>query len=85
MDILPVVVPHDSVCCFRYWQDGVKEGMRYKNELYVLVGRYSAADRLAVYDKSLELSGQGKDLCITTVRGTDYSLWQAMRTAAGRS
>jgi hypothetical protein len=82
MDILPVVVPQDSVCLFCYWQDGLQKGMRYQDELYTLVGHYAADDRLAVYDKSLELASQGKALCITTVSGREYSLWQALRTVA---
>jgi hypothetical protein len=59
-----------------------KKGCDIKDELYTLVGHYAADDRLAVYDKSLELASQGKALCITTVSGREYSLWQALRTVA---
>jgi hypothetical protein len=81
MNSLPFVVSEDQISRFFYWQDGIQEGMRYKNELYTLVGRYSADDRLAAYDKSAELIDQGKELCMTTARGMEYSLWQALRTA----
>jgi hypothetical protein len=80
MDIFPIVVPQDAVYVFCYWQDGLQEGMRYKNELYRLVGRYPAEERLAAYGKSAELIDQGKELCMTTARGMEYSLWQALRT-----
>lgn len=80
MDMLPFIVSEEQISRFFYWQDGPQEGMRYKNELYRLVGHFSAEDRLAAYDKSLELMSQGKALCITTTRGMEYSLWQALRT-----
>ncbi|XGV98708.1 MAG: hypothetical protein ACAF41_07160 [Leptolyngbya sp. BL-A-14] len=70
------------VSLFKYWNDGIKQGMRYGSELYTHAQSYSASERLKAYDAAYGHIAQGSTVCIT-VSKTHYSLWLCLRSRNG--
>lgn len=77
--MLPSVIPEALIAAFKYWQEGVKVGMFYNNELFTQVKTYNLADRLAAYEDACELSDQGIQVCVT-VSDREYCLWQSLKS-----
>jgi hypothetical protein len=82
--MLPTIVAHDLVRCFSYWQEEIQQGMFYRGELYTLVKRFSADERLQAYQASMDLDEQGKALCMT-VDASGYYLWKTLRLQSSQS
>jgi hypothetical protein len=75
----PLVVQADLISRFRYWDEGVHEGMFFKNEIYTYFQSFSASDRLRAYAIAYELIDQGNTVCISAAQ-TDYSIWLCLRS-----
>lgn len=76
--MLPIVIPEDLVSLFKYWQEGVRAGMLYRNELYMQLRIYNSESRLSAYEDGCRLSGAGWQVCIT-VAPSGYTLWKSLR------
>jgi hypothetical protein len=74
----PVVVPASAIQRFKYWDNIVKEGMLFQNELYTFINQFSPHKRLAAYEKGCELTHQQTRVCIT-VEESGYILWECLR------
>jgi len=77
----PVVVNETQVTPFKYWNEGIQEGISCNNELYTHFHAYSIYDRLKAYDVAYEQNDRGIDVCIT-VSKTHYIIWLSLRSLA---
>lgn len=68
---------------FKYWQDEIKIGMYYQNELYTQIKSYSPNHRLQAYDDACQLSNNNIDVCITASE-QGYLLWQNLKTHSNK-
>lgn len=76
--VLPLVINEDLTKPFKYWNQGVRLGMRYADELYILHQAYATADRLKAYTTGCDLAEQGMIVCITC-SSNGYSVWVGLR------
>lgn len=76
---LPTIVNESLVHQFRYWENHIKVGMRYRDELYILLQSYPIAKRLKACDLGCEYQRRGVDVCIT-VSKTTYSIWLNLKS-----
>ena len=76
--MLPSVIPESVIETFKYWQDQIKVGMYYQNELYMQVKSYKSTERLKAYDHAYQLSEEGVHVCLTA-SDKGYCLWQNLR------
>ena len=76
--MLPTIAHESIVTCFDYWDDGLQKGMRYLNDLYTHVEKFSLDQRETAYSKGSELASTGKRVCLT-VSSNSYSVWISLR------
>lgn len=77
--MLPKVIPENQAQMFKFWFNGdIQDGMRYRNELYYRVQRWSSQDRPQLYHMACKLTQQGADVLVT-VDGEHGSLWASLR------
>jgi hypothetical protein len=76
---LPTIVNESLVHQFRYWDNQIKVGMRYRNELFTLLQSYPIDDRLKASDLGCEYQRQGIEVCITASKST-YSIWLNLKS-----
>lgn len=76
----PPVVVEKLVTPFKYWDESIQNGMRYQNELYTQLQRFSTDDRLQAYAQGYEEVLAGHKVCIT-VSERGYVLWRALRAS----
>jgi hypothetical protein len=76
--MLPQVLDQQIVHSFKYWNDGVRLGMRHGQKLYARVRSYAARDRLQAYALGCELAEQGHDICITRSEWR-YTIWISLQ------
>lgn len=72
--MLPTVLSEDSVHFFKYWHNGISEGMRSVNGLYAQYRVYASHYRLQAYEQACHLASQGISTCITC-SGEGYRVW----------
>ena len=82
--MLPPVIPESVIQTFKYWQDQIKVGMFYQNELYAQVKSYQSTERLKAYDHAYQLSEEGVHVCLTASE-KGYCLWQNLRACSSES
>lgn len=76
---LPSVISESLVNQFKYWDQTIRQGMYYNNELYTYFQKYTLAERLKAYTIAGEQTEQGLGVCIT-VSKTHYSIWLNLRS-----
>lgn len=76
---LPLVIDESLVCLFKYWQQGIQEGMRHSQELYSLLQTYPLNDRTAAYVTANKQAALGLEVCIT-VSKYHYRVWLKLRS-----
>lgn len=76
---LPVVVNEELTFSFKYWDRGIKKGIRHSSELYTHLHSYPASERLKAYEVAYDQAKQGIRVCIT-VSKTQYSVWLSLRS-----
>jgi len=80
--MLPVVLSENVVNWFKFYMDGsIREGMRYKNELYGLVREFPGSHRLKGYQIACELAESGTPVAITA-SDDRYAIWSSLRAPA---
>jgi hypothetical protein len=82
--MLPIVIPEELVSLFQYWQEDVKAGMMYQNELYQKIRVYALNSCLVAYEDSYQLAARDNKLLCITVSSSGYTLWQCLRTRITR-
>ncbi|MBE7383442.1 MAG: hypothetical protein F6J95_018755 [Leptolyngbya sp. SIO1E4] len=82
--MLPIVIPEELVSSFKYWQEGIKVGMAYQNELYAQLKIYGPDKRLDAYEYGYQLSEAGNQVCIT-VTTSGYTLWKSLRSFSSKA
>ncbi|PSB27256.1 hypothetical protein [Stenomitos frigidus] len=76
---LPLVINESQVRPFKYWQEGIQQGIRYNNDLYAHFQSYSKTERLKAYDIASEQAQKGVSVCMT-VSKTHYTIWLSLRS-----
>ena len=76
-----LLVEDEKVSRFVYWDDGVRNGMSYADELYEHVSSFGTEKRLNAYALSDELQESGSSVCLTVGQGK-YSVWKTLRSQA---
>lgn len=76
---LPSVTNESLIQQFKYWHQGIRQGMQYNNELYMLWQSYSAQERLTAYAEAYKHTEAGAIVCIT-VTGKKYCVWLSLRS-----
>ncbi|NJL47498.1 MAG: hypothetical protein HC929_08425 [Leptolyngbyaceae cyanobacterium SM2_5_2] len=77
--MLPVSVVEDLVSPFKFWNEGIHDGMLFRNDFYTCLQRFAITDRLQAYAKANEESNRGLKVCVT-VSKTHYTVWVEMRS-----
>jgi len=77
--MLPLVTNEAMVNLFKYWSDGMRDGMRHDNRLYGCHRVYQSCQRLQAYNLACCLSEQGCDVCLT-VSAQGYKVWVDLRS-----
>lgn len=72
--MLPLVLNEKSVYLFKYWNQGIQQGMRYNNQFYRLSQTFTIEGRLTAYNLAGELSDNGIMACVTC-SPQGYSVW----------
>lgn len=80
----PSVLSEDLVRRFKYWNDGIQEGMNHNGELYALVRSYSLKARLQAYELGCSMSETGIDTCVTC-SNSGYTVWMNLKSLALQS
>lgn len=75
---LPIVIHEHLVHRFKYWNQCVRDGMRFKTELYEYCEAYHLTDRLKAYSVGCEYANTGKLVCIT-ISNREYIIWLGLR------
>lgn len=77
--LFPSVIDEGLVHLFKYWDQGVLQGMRIGGELYTLLKSYPAEERLKAYSDAQEQIEAGESMCITASKSR-YSVWLKLRS-----
>jgi hypothetical protein len=77
--VLPVIVVEDLISPFKFWHEGIHDGMLYRNDFYVSLCQFAPADRLQAHAKATQQSSQGFKVCVT-VSQTHYTVWVELRS-----
>ncbi|HZG37312.1 MAG TPA: hypothetical protein VEZ50_01410 [Nodosilinea sp.] len=76
--MLPLIVVEDLISAFKFWNEGIHEGMLYRNDFYVVLQQFALAERSQAYSHATEASNEGLKVCVT-VSKTHYTVWVEMR------
>lgn len=82
--MLPTVIPEILITPFKYWTEGIQEGMYHDNELFTLVKVYGPDRRAQAYEDACRLADTDIQICIT-VSELRYCLWQNLKSYAAKS
>ena len=63
---------------FKYWDEGLHEGIFYQGDLYGQADCYALTERDHAFDVAAQHTAQGKSVCIT-VSDQHYTLWISLR------
>lgn len=80
----PSVLSENLVRRFKYWNNGIQEGMNHNGELYALVRSYTLKARLEAYELGCSLSEKGIDTCVTC-SNSGYAVWMNLKSLALQS
>lgn len=75
----PQVIDEKLVPLFKYWNDGIQEGMCYRGELYAHVRSYYPKERLQAYELACEMAQKGVETCVTCSK-LRYAVWVNLRS-----
>lgn len=73
------VVNESRIRPFKFWNQGIHQGMSYNSELYVLFQSYSLEEELKACTAGYQQTEKGLKVCIT-VSQTHYSLWLSLQS-----
>ncbi|MBC6479584.1 MAG: hypothetical protein GDA56_19200 [Hormoscilla sp. GM7CHS1pb] len=82
--MLPSVINENIVQLFKYWSEGIKEGMNHKGELYAQVRSYPSDARLQAYELGCEMAHSGMDICLTCSQ-SGYKVWMNLKSSVTAS
>jgi len=72
--MLPYVLNETLVCQFKYWNQTIRQGMRYNQEFYTLKQFFAVEERIQAYGLALKLCNEGHTACITVSQAC-YGVW----------
>ncbi len=72
---------HESlVQPFKYWDEGLHDGIFYQGDLYGKTDCYALTDRDQAFDMAAQHTILGKSVCIT-LSDQHYTLWVSLRVS----
>lgn len=77
--MLPLIVVEELISTFKFWNQGIHDGMLYRNDFYIGLQQFPLADRSQAYRQATQESNKGFKVCIT-VSKTHYTIWVEMRS-----
>ncbi|WP_035984588.1 hypothetical protein [Leptolyngbya sp. KIOST-1] len=77
--MLPLIVVEELISAFKFWNDGIHDGMFYRNDFYVSQYQFPLAERSEAYHRATLESNKGFKVCVT-VSKTHYRVWVEMRS-----
>jgi hypothetical protein len=72
--MFPLLLNEEVVQVFKYWHDGIRDGMRYRNRIYGKVRCYPIEQNLKAYDFANAIA-QADILCCITCGREHYTIW----------
>ena len=76
---VPATINERVTTRFKYWENGIKEGINYRGKLYRFLRIFCPEDRLRAYDCGCQLNEAG--LCtIISVKDSEYTLWVGLHS-----
>lgn len=79
--MLPLLIKENLVQPFKYWNEGIKEGMvNHQGELYSYVGSYPSNRRAQAYELGCEMAQKGMDICLTCST-SGYKVWMKLKSS----
>lgn len=77
--VLPPVLSEGNYHPFKFWfNDRLRDGLFYQNELFYRLQTLSATHRATLYQHACQLAQQ--DSVIVTASLTEYSMWISLRS-----
>lgn len=80
--MLSPVIHERLIQRFNYWNQSIKQGMVYRNNLYDCCRVFPVARRLEAYAFIDTLSERNLDICLT-VSEQNYTVWMNLRSLSG--
>lgn len=77
--MLPTVVVETLISPFKFWHEGIHQGMLYHNDFYEQMHQFPITERMQAYAKALKAGSRGFKVCVT-VSKTHYTVWVEMRS-----
>ena len=78
--MLPSVINENLVQMFKYWNEGIQEGMNHQGELYSHIQSYPPDARLQAYELGCEMAQKGVQICVTCSQ-SGYKVWRNLKSA----
>jgi len=80
LELIPSVIIEEQVHSFNFYLgEEMREGMRYRNELYGLINSFDTGSRLQAYQFACELI-LSSAMVIVTVSKQRYAVWLNLRS-----
>lgn len=80
--MLPLVLSESTVQPFKYWDDGIVEGMSHKTGLYSQHSVHDVTKRLQVYELACQMAEKGIPTCVTC-SDSRYAIWVRLQAITG--
>lgn len=77
--MLPLIVVEELISAFKFWNNGIHEGMHYRNDFYLSLRQFALAERSEAYHRATQESSKGLKVCVT-VSKTHYTVWVELRS-----
>jgi hypothetical protein len=79
MCLSALLIPENQVSLFKFWQDDeLRDGLRYKSELFYLTHRFNSYQKDNVLEVAQELMGHGVEV-IVTCSTDNYKIWTSLQ------
>lgn len=72
--MLPLLLNEEVVQFFKYWHNGIRHGMRYRNRIYGKIRSYPLQENLKAFDFANAIA-QSNVFCCITCNKDHYVIW----------
>ncbi|MEA5448259.1 hypothetical protein VB780_06755 [Leptolyngbya sp. CCNP1308] len=77
--MLPLIVVEELISTFKFWNQGIHDGMLHRSDFYIGLQQFPLAERSQAYSQATLESSKGLKVCIT-VSKTHYTIWVELRS-----
>lgn len=75
----PILVTEQLIQPFKFWEDGVQEGMTFKNELFRHYQDFNSQERYEAFELADSIANRQKIQVVITNHPQGYRLWFSLR------